>query len=132
MHTASSPSSRNAKAALEKADARFGKDIIIVSGSGSENMKDAQAYPASRHITQYWTHPNSPKEKPFAKQLIGTLQRECLDYHYEPMNAGELREAADAWLDKYHFYRPRESLNFLTPTKFSAALGLSIPRAGVS
>jgi hypothetical protein len=36
MHTASSPSSRNAKAALEKAAARFGKDITIVSGSGSE------------------------------------------------------------------------------------------------
>jgi transposase InsO family protein len=48
------------------------------------------------------------------------------------MNAGELREAADAWLDKYHFYRPHESLNFLTPAEFSAALGLSIPRAGVS
>jgi hypothetical protein len=44
----------------------------------------------------------------------GTLRRECLDYHYEPMNVGELREAADSRLDKYHFYRPRESLNFLS------------------
>jgi transposase InsO family protein len=55
-----------------------------------------------------------------------------LDYHYEPVNAGELAEAADARLDKYHFYRPHESLNFLTAAEFSAAAGLSIPAAGVS
>jgi hypothetical protein len=49
--------------------------------------------------------PKSPKEKPFVERLTGTLRRECLDYHYEPMNAGELREVVDSWLDKYHFYR---------------------------
>jgi hypothetical protein len=31
VHTASSPSSRNAKAALEKVAARFGKTIIVVN-----------------------------------------------------------------------------------------------------
>jgi transposase InsO family protein len=38
----------------------------------------------------------------------------------------------DSWLDKYHYYHPHEALNFLTPVEFSAALGLAIPRAGVS
>jgi transposase InsO family protein len=132
IHTASSLSSRNAKAALQKVTARFGKDIIIVNDNGSGNMKDVQAYLASLGITQYWTSPQSPKEKPFVERLIGMLQRECLDCHYEPLNAGELREAADAWLDKYPFYRPHEALYFLTPAEFSAALGLSIPRVGVS
>ncbi|MDR2482513.1 MAG: transposase [Treponema sp.] len=130
VHTASSPSGRNAKAALEKAAARFGKDIT--NGNGNGNMKNAQAYPASQRITPDWTRPQSPKEKPFAERLTGTLQRECLDCHYGPVNAGELREAVDSWLDKYHFCRPRESLNFLTPAEFSAAPGLSIPRVGVS
>jgi hypothetical protein len=46
------------------------------------------------------------------------------------MNVGELTEVVDPWLDKYHFYRPHEALNFLTPAEFSAILGLSIPRAG--
>jgi putative transposase len=132
MHIASSPSSRNAKTTLEKAVARFGKQINIVNDNGSENMKDAQAYLASQGIAQYWTRPYSPKEKPFVERLIGTLQRECLDYHYEPMNVSELQEAVDSWLDKYHFYRPHEALNFLTPAEFSVTLGLSIPRAGVS
>jgi transposase InsO family protein len=31
------------------------------------------------------------------------------------VNVGELRKVVDTWLDKYHFYRPHESLNFLTP-----------------
>jgi transposase InsO family protein len=78
-------------------------------------MKEAQAYLASQGITQYWTRPKSPKEKPFVERLIGTFQRECLDYHYEPVNAGELREVVDSWLNKYHFYRPYESLGFLDP-----------------
>ncbi|MDR2484499.1 MAG: hypothetical protein LBD55_03790 [Treponema sp.] len=64
--------------------------------------------------------------------LPARSRRNGLGYHYEPMKAGELREAADSWLDKYHFYRPHESLNFLTPAEFSATLGLSIPRTGVS
>jgi putative transposase len=130
--TACSPSSRNATAAPQKAVARFGKSITVVNDNGSENMKDAQDYLTSRHSTQYWTRPKSPKEKPFVERLIGTLQRECLDYHYEPMNVGELTEIVDAWLDKYHFYRPHEALNFLTPAEFSATLGLSSPRSGVS
>ena len=123
---------RSAKTALEKVIARFGKQVRAVNGNGSESMKDAEGCLASLGITQYCTRPKSPREKPFAERLIGTFQRECLDYHYEPMNAAELRELEDSWLDKYHFYRPHESLNFLTPAEFSATLGLSIPRAGVS
>jgi len=55
-----------------------------------------------------------------------------LDYSYEPMNAAELNLEATAWLEKYLFYRPHEYLDFLTPTEFSAKLGVSIPHAGVS
>jgi transposase InsO family protein len=95
-------------------------------------MKDAEAYLLSMGIKQYWTHPYSPKEKPFVERFIGTFQKECLDYNYDPMNVTELREVADAWLDKYHFYRPHESLDFFTPAQFYATLGLSIPHtAGV-
>ena len=101
MHIASSPSSRSAKTALEKVIARFGKQVRAVNGNGGESMKDAEGCLASLGITQYCTRPKSPKEKPFAERLIGTFQRECLDYHYEPMNAAELRELADSWLAKY-------------------------------
>jgi hypothetical protein len=58
---------------------------------------------------------------------LGLFALTALDF-LEKMT-GELREVVDAWLDKYHFYRPHEALNFLTPAEFSATLGLSIPRA---
>ncbi|MDR2535807.1 MAG: hypothetical protein LBD29_07230 [Treponema sp.] len=88
---------------MKKAAARFGKQVNMVNDNGSENMKDAQAYLASQGVTQYWTRPYSPKEKPFVERLIGTLQS-----------------------------RPQEALNFLTPAEFSAILGFSTPNAGRS
>jgi hypothetical protein len=100
---------------LAKAPARFGTQVKMSNGNGGENMKEAEDYLTSLSVTQYWTRPKSPKKKPFVERFIGTLQRECLDYHYEPMNvgeltevvnAGELRESVDSWLDTYHFYRP--------------------------
>jgi len=43
------------------------------------------------------------------------------------MNASGLQDAADAWVEKYRAYRPRESLGFLTPAEFSARLKPPIP-----
>jgi hypothetical protein len=42
---------------LEKALARFGKNIKVVNDYGSENMKDVENYLASLNIPQYWTRP---------------------------------------------------------------------------
>jgi transposase InsO family protein len=117
---------------MEKAVARYGKDVKFVNDNGSGNMKDAESYLAPLGITQYWTRPKSPKEKPFVERFIGTLQRECLDYNYTPLNVAELSAVVDAWLGKYHLYRPHQSLGFLTPAEYSATLGISIPKvAGV-
>jgi transposase InsO family protein len=64
---------------------------------------------------------------------VGTAaSSEVIHYYDETVNVCKLREVVNAWLDKYHFYRPHEALNFLTPAQFSATLGLSIPNAGVS
>jgi transposase InsO family protein len=129
IHAASGPSSRNATAALEKTVGRFGKGIAIVNDNGSENMRDAEAFFRENHIVLYWTGPKPPNEKPFVERFIGTFQKEYLDYHYQPMNVRELADVADSWLDKYHFYRPHESLMFLTPAEYCSTLGLSIPLA---
>ncbi|GMO56119.1 MAG: hypothetical protein Ta2A_01150 [Treponemataceae bacterium] len=62
---------------MKKIVERFGDKIKIVNDNGSENMKDAEAYLASLNITQYWTRPHTPKDKPFIERFIGTFQREC-------------------------------------------------------
>ena len=102
--------------------------MAAVNDNGGENMKDAQAYLSGLGVAQWWARPNAPKDRPFVERLIGTPQRECLDCRYEPMNVAELRAAVDAWLDKYHHYRPHESLGFLTPAEHSATLGIPIPK----
>jgi transposase InsO family protein len=56
----------------------------------------------------------------FIERFIGTFQRECLDYHYAPLNAAELSGIVEARLHKYNHYRPRASLGFLTPAQFAA------------
>jgi transposase InsO family protein len=40
----------------------------------------------------------------------------------------ELQDMANKWLDKYHYYRPHEALDYMTPAEFSDKMGLSIPR----
>jgi putative transposase len=132
IHVASTPSSLNAKNALAKVIERFGKGISIVNDNGSENMGDAETYLRETNIPQYWTRPNSPKEKPFVERLIGTLQRECLDYNYAHMSLAELDELVNEWLDKYHYYRPHESLGFLTPAQYCDKIGVTIPHGDLS
>jgi putative transposase len=132
LRIGTAPSSLNSKAAPEEVTARYGKAMSILNDNGSENKGKAEEYLASLHIPQYWTRPYAPKEKPFIERFIGTFQKECLDYHYEPMNATELASLANDWLEKYRFYRPHESLGGLTPAEFSARLGISIPHTGVS
>jgi transposase len=77
LRIATTPSSLNSKAALEKVVARFGTDIAVVNDNGSENMGKAEAFLAAAEITQYWTHPYAPKEKPYIERFIGTFQKEC-------------------------------------------------------
>ncbi|GMO14616.1 MAG: hypothetical protein Pg6A_00190 [Termitinemataceae bacterium] len=127
VHIACSPSSLNARTALNKIIDRFGNNIKIVNDNGSENMSKAEEYLASMNIPQYWTRPYTPKDKPFVERFIGTLQKECLDYYYTPLNVAELSVVVQTWVNKYHNYRPHAALGFLTPAQFHANINLSIP-----
>jgi putative transposase len=92
--------------------------------------KAAEEFLAENNIVQYRARPYRPKDKPHIERFIGTFQREFLDECYGPMTAAELQEAANKWLDKYHYYRPHEALDYMTPAEFSAKMGISIPRIG--
>ena len=78
----------------------------------------AELWLRNENITQLWTRPRTPKDKPCVERMIGTLQTECLDYLIGPMSVSELQAEIDSWLKKYHSYRPHESLGFLTPHEF--------------
>jgi len=132
IHLSRQPSSLQAMLALQKAVEVYGTDIVIVNDNGSENYKHAYDYLKSHNITQYFTRPHTPKDKPHVENLIGKLQQECLDEYRGHMTLEEREQQVITWLNDYHFYRPHQALNYLTPDEYCDTLGLTILRRQVS
>lgn len=132
IHLSRQPSSFQAMLALDKAVEVFGVEMVIVNDNGSENYKHAYNYLKSHKITQYFTRPHTPKDKPHVENLIGKLQQECLDEDRSHMTLEERENQVIAWLNDYHFFRPHQALNYLTPAEFCDTLGITILRRKVS
>ena len=132
IHLAMRPNSFQAMLALEKAVEVFGKDMVIVNDNGSENYHHAYNYLKSHGITQYFARPHTPKDKPHVENLIGKLQQECLDEFRGHYTLAEREQQIVGWLNDYHFFRPHQALNYLTPSEYCDTLGLTILRRRVS
>lgn len=133
IHVASQPSSYQAKIALETVLATFGSDVCIVNDNGSENYKHAYQYLKDQNITQYFARPYTPKDKPHVENVIGKLQQECLDEGKRiTRTLGERKAQIANWLNDYHFFRPHQALNYLTPQEFCDKLNITIRRVEVS
>lgn len=132
IHLSRQPSSLQAMLALTKAVEIFGKDLVIVNDNGSENYKHAYNYLRSHGITQYFARPHTPKDKPHVENLIGKLQQECLDEYRGHYTLAEREQQVIGWLNDYHFFRPHQALNYLTPDEFCATLKITILRRRVS
>lgn len=132
IHVGSRPSSLQAKLALQKTVERFGRDICIVNDNGSENFSRALEFLKEENVTQYFARPHTPKDKPHVENLIGKLQQECLDEDRSAKNVAELQVQINRWLNDYHFFRPHQALNYLTPDEYCATLNITIPRVNVS
>ena len=133
IHVATSSTSRQARIALEKVVAVYGNNIVVLNDNGSENLKEAYGYLKDLDITQYFARPYQPKDKPYIERLIGSYQRECLDqYRNDITSLDELDYYTARWLNNYHYVRPHNNLDGLTPDQFCAKLDITIERRGVS
>lgn len=132
VHLSRQPSSFQAMLALTKAVEVFGRELVIVNDNGSENYRHAYDYLQTHSITQYFTRPHTPKDKPHVENLIGKLQQECLDEYRGHMLLVEREKQIIAWLNDYHFFRPHQALDYLTPSEYCDTLGLTILRRQVS
>lgn len=132
IHIANRPTSFQAKIALQKAVEVFGDKIIIINDNGSENYKHAYEYLKQENIIQYFTRPHTPKDKPHVENVIGKLQQECLDEDRSYKTLTERAQQITLWLNDYHFYRPHQALNYLTPQEYCDTLNLTIHRREVS
>jgi transposase InsO family protein len=132
IHVAKTASSRQAKLALERVIATYGKKVSILNDNGSENLGEAWRYLEKKKIVQYFARPQKPKDKPYIERLIGTYQRECLDQRRDNIaNLNDLDYYTTRFINNYHYFRPHDSLKSKTPDEYCATLGLTIEQREV-
>ena len=135
IHTATTSTSQQAMLALRKVLTVFGADseLVVLNDNGSENMGKAYDYLKEQKITQYFARPYQPKDKPYIERFIGSYQRECLDQYRSDITTPEdLDRYTTRWLNNYHYFRPHDSLDGLTPDQLCATLNITIERREVS
>lgn len=122
VHVASTISSNQGSIAWKKAVHKLGLPKMLVTDNGSENYGAFEKLVASQPIKHYWAKPRTPKDKPHVERLIGSIERECIQWGGVATDLKDQQDIIDSWLDKYHNYRPHQSLNYLTPNEYKAKI----------
>ncbi|MCA9330076.1 transposase [Candidatus Saccharibacteria bacterium] len=105
---------------------------VKLSKEAKHRLRVIDYYLKSHDITQYFARPHTPKDKPRVENLIGKLQQECLDEYRGYVTLPERAQQITKWINDYHFFRPHQALDYLTPAEFCDTLGLTIHRRKVS
>src|SRR6266550_4264287 len=106
IHVASTISSHQAAIAWAKTVARLGLPSAVLSDNGSENLGEFAVLVAEQQVTHYLAHPYTPKDKSHVERFIGSLEKECIQWSEVADALADQQELIDAWLQKYHTYRP--------------------------
>lgn len=122
VHVASTPSSRQAAVAWQKAVERLGLPKAVLSDNGSENLGAFAKLLQHLPTDHYFTRPHTPKDKPYVERFIGSLERECLQWGGVTIDLADQQTTIDDWLAKYHSFRPHQALGYLTPDEYQAKL----------
>lgn len=127
IHISSSCTARQGAIAMQKMLDRFGKNILVVCDNGSENFGEAFDLLETEGVRQIFARPHTPKDKPHIENFIGKYQKECLDESDNcAYTVSERQEEANKWLNDWHFYRPHQALNYMTPAEYCATMGITV------
>lgn len=122
VHVASTISTKQAALAWQKAVTRLGLPKAVLTDNGSENLGAFYQLLKEQQIPQYFARPRTPKDKPYVERFIGTLEKEFIQWGGVAIDLADQQSMVDAWLEKYHNYRPHQALNYLTPNEYKAKL----------
>lgn len=122
VHVTSSITAKQGAVAWQKAVDRLGLPRAVLNDNGSENLGAFAKLVEEQRITHYFARPRTPKDKPHVESFIGTLEREFIQWGGVAIDLADQQQMVDAWLAKYHSYRPHQSLNYLTPDEYLAKL----------
>ena len=122
IRVSSSISSKQASLAWQAAVEHLGEPEIVVTDHGSENLGQFAARLNSGPTDHLFARVGIPQDKPFVERLIGSFETECLSFGGVADTVAAQQQIANAWLAKYHHYRPHAALNYLTPNEFAAKI----------
>jgi putative transposase len=122
IHVGSTISSQQGALAWKKAVHQLGLPKAALTDNGSENMGAFAKLLQEQPTEHYWARPHTPKDKPHVERFIGSLERECLQWGGVATDLPDQQDIVNQWLNKYHSYRPHQSLNYLTPDAYLAKM----------
>lgn len=93
----------------------------VLTDNGAENLGAFATLLQVENIPHYFARPRTPTDKPYVERVIGTLERECIQWG-GLVDLAEQQQVIDEWLKKYHSYRPHQALGYLTPDAYTAKL----------
>lgn len=122
VHVAQTISSHQAALAWKKTVHSLGMPEAVLTDNGSENLGAFAELVRSQPVSHYFARPHTPKDKPHVERFIGTLEKECIQWGGIANDLQDQQQIINAWLKKYHSYRPHQALAYLTPNEHQAKL----------
>lgn len=122
VYVSSTISSAQGALAWRKAVHQLGMPKAVLTDNGSENLGAFATLLKDQQLPQYFARPRTPKDKPHVERFIGSLERECIQWGGVTIDKRDQQLIIDAWLKKYHSYRPHQALNYLTPDEYKAKI----------
>ncbi len=124
VYVSSTASSLQGALAWKRARYQLGlnNSVKVVTDNGSENYGAFESLLKDQGLVHYFTRPRTPKDKPHVERFIGTLEKECIQWGGVALDKQDQQKIIDSWLNKYHNYRPHQSLGYLTPNEFRAKI----------
>jgi len=96
----------------------FGNISNALQDNGSEFEKHFAEALALLDIPQYFSRVKTPKDNPVCERFNRTVKSEFLRMGNMTTDLQELNRRLSAWLIKYNFYRPHQTLNYQTPIAY--------------
>lgn len=122
VHVSGTISSAQGAIAWHKAVHKLGLPQAVLTDNGSENMGAFAELLHAQPTQHYWARPHTPKDKPHVERLIGTIEKECIQWGGLATNLADQQNIINTWLNKYHSYRPHQSLGYLTPDEYQCKI----------
>lgn len=95
-----------------------GKIENIHTDNGSEFHKDFEKTCREMKLPHYWSRTRTPQDNPHNERFNRTLQEEFIQLGNHILDPEVFNRKLTEWLIEYNYFRPHESLGYVTPMCF--------------